>query len=238
MLCSSEFNEVLAAVARARRKFGQIVADNKNQHFRSTYEDLNGILGAIRGPLSDEGVEILQPCVKGDAGEPWLQTRLVHYKTGQWIGSEMPLTGRGGAVGPQDLAAAITYQRRYTLKSLLSLEVEDDDDGNAAQGHNANRGRVGDPAPDRQDRGDDRRRSEPVRKPAGGGGGGIYGWARDRSEESGSDVVRFLDAYGRKKGFPQKLKDWPAEAVERGKEAAERWLDGDVEGQAQNGGRS
>lgn len=101
-----------------QRKVNAIKKDGKNPHFKSTYATLTQILSEVKPILSDIGLVLLQPIKDGKVGTVITDgDKLV-------IESFIDLpTG----LNPQQLGSAITYFRRYTLASLLSLEIEDDD---------------------------------------------------------------------------------------------------------------
>jgi len=101
-----------------QRKVNAIKKDGKNPHFKSTYATLTQILSEVKPILSDLGLVLLQPIKDGKVGTVITDgDKLV-------IESFIDLpTG----LNPQQMGSAITYFRRYTLASLLSLEIEDDD---------------------------------------------------------------------------------------------------------------
>ena len=55
---------------------------------------------------------------------------LIHVDSGQFFKSTNDMKAK--ANDPQALGSAITYNRRYTLVSMLRLNVDGDDDGNKA----------------------------------------------------------------------------------------------------------
>jgi hypothetical protein len=100
------------------------------------YADLADLLEAVRGPLAENGLSLLQP-ITWDGRCPWLVTRLLHV-SGQWIESAYRLTAFDQ---PQHMGSAITYARRYAAAALLGIAAEEDDDGQAAERMAARRGR-------------------------------------------------------------------------------------------------
>ena len=106
-----------------QKRVNAIKKDGKNPHFKSNYATLSQILSEVKPILSDIGLVLLQPIKEGKV---W--SILVDDKNGVLFDSciDLPLN-----LTPQQIGSAITYYRRYTLASLLSLELEDDD-GNAA----------------------------------------------------------------------------------------------------------
>jgi hypothetical protein len=102
-----------------------IKKDAKNPFFKSSYASLSNILDAIKEPLIESGLSILQ-FPTGDYG---LTTILLH-ESGEYLKSEY--TMRPVKDEPQGRGSAITYARRYALASILCLNIDEDDDGNTA----------------------------------------------------------------------------------------------------------
>jgi hypothetical protein len=122
--------EIFTALAKAQKNIGAAAKGAKNPFFRSTYADLGSVMEAIKEPLNEAGVAILQPAyTEGDYH--FLETLLVH-ESGEWVSSgviKLILVKND----MQSLGSAITYARRYQLQSLIALPAEDDD-GNKASG--------------------------------------------------------------------------------------------------------
>ena len=107
-----------------QKKLGTMVKDSTNPFFKSKYLDLTTILEHVTPLLNAEGLMLMQPLDNGD-----VCTSILDSETGALIAqSRIPLPP---LTDPQKLGSAITYFRRYTLKSLLAI-AEDDDDGNKA----------------------------------------------------------------------------------------------------------
>ena len=102
-----------------QRKVNAIKKDGKNPHFKSTYATLTQILSEVKPILSEIGLVLAQPIKDGKVGTILLDESGKELAT-SYI--DLP-TG----LNPQQLGSAITYFRRYTLASLLALEIEDDD---------------------------------------------------------------------------------------------------------------
>lgn len=143
MLSTSEptFADLAAALAKAQGSFPAIKKEHvakvrgESKHgepveFSYGYADLADILDAIRKPLSENGLSIIQPIVPSDPEHVLLVTRLLH-SSGQWIESAYPIDVYEK---PQEMGSAITYARRYALTALLGIAAEEDDDGQTAQG--------------------------------------------------------------------------------------------------------
>jgi hypothetical protein len=110
-----------------------IKKDGKNEFFKkgngkpSTYATLPNILSEVKPILNALKLVLTQPLVSGE-----VQTVITCSESGEKIQSGIMLPG---GLNAQQTGSAITYFRRYTLCSLLSLEIDEDDDGNAASGN-------------------------------------------------------------------------------------------------------
>lgn len=131
---SEETGEIAAALAAAQAKFEAVgkdktaKIDSAKGKYQYTYADLASILAAVRKPLSENGLAVVQVITWGE-GHSWLVTRLLH-SSGQSIESTYPLREYDR---PQEMGSALTYARRYSLTALLGIAAEEDDDGAAAQ---------------------------------------------------------------------------------------------------------
>jgi hypothetical protein len=130
---SEQINELVEALASAQGKIGHATKDSANPFFKSKYADLASVWEAIRGPLAEHGLSIIQ-CPSADGARVTITTMLAH-RSGQWICSALTVTAKEDA--PQAVGSAITYARRYALQSVAGV-APDDDDGEAAQGRRAN----------------------------------------------------------------------------------------------------
>lgn len=100
-------------------KVGIIKKDSKNPHFKNTYASLTQILGEVKPILTECKLILLQPINEKGVG-----TILIDSESGESVESFIHLPTNQT---PQQLGSAITYYRRYTLASLASLEIDDDD---------------------------------------------------------------------------------------------------------------
>jgi hypothetical protein len=125
MTTSPETKQITAAVIAFQIAIDPITKDSSNPFFKSKYATLSNILKAIKGPLLENGLTFVQ----FPDGENGLTTRLMH-SSGEWM--EATYQMKPAKADPQGLGSAITYQRRYSLGAVLGLDIEDDDDGNAA----------------------------------------------------------------------------------------------------------
>jgi hypothetical protein len=100
-----------------QKKISVIKKDSKNPHFKNTYASLTQILSEVKPILNEVGVLITQPIFDNKAG-----TQLSYNGNKEVSFIDLPSN-----LTPQQLGSAITYFRRYTLASLLALEIDDDD---------------------------------------------------------------------------------------------------------------
>jgi hypothetical protein len=128
MKCSTQINEIVAALAKAQGTINNPGKKATNPHYKSQYADLSMGLNAIREGLSANGLAVIQSTRMWD-NVLMLDTRLAH-SSGQWFEAEYPVCTLPGQ--PQIIGSALTYARRYSLFGLVGIAGEDDD-GNAAK---------------------------------------------------------------------------------------------------------
>jgi hypothetical protein len=108
---------------RAKLAIGKVTKNANNPHFKKSYADLNAIIEAVEPILLENGLLLLQP-IQGNS----VCTQIIDIDSGAKVESCMELPA---GLNPQQQGSAITYYRRYTLQSTLSLQAVDDD-GTAA----------------------------------------------------------------------------------------------------------
>lgn len=162
MLTTSEqVNEIAAALAKAQGAMDNASKDRVNPAFKSKYADLASVRDAVNGPMSANGIAVLQAAATTADGIT-VETRLIH-STGQWLASTMGAVPKG--YDAQSIGSCVTYLRRYGLMAMAGIAPEDDD-GNAASGRQdapAWQGRRDEP---RQESRQEERRPEPRQEPA------------------------------------------------------------------------
>lgn len=133
---SSEIGELAKALVAFHRECPTIKKSDRNPFLGSYYAGLPTILDTIKEPLVKAGLSIVQIPV----GKFELSTTLMH-ESGQWIRAAYymePLetvvdkTTKEKAITPQTIGSVITYQRRYAIGAVLCLNIDTDDDANAA----------------------------------------------------------------------------------------------------------
>ncbi len=135
MTQTENIDSLAAALAKAQGEIEGATKSAENPHFKSKYADLGSVWDACRGPLTKNGLAIIQ-MPRYFENELRLVTRIMH-STGQWMEDDgFPLL-----LGKQDmqgLGSATTYARRYGLMAAVGIAPEDDD-GNGAVGNGEGR---------------------------------------------------------------------------------------------------
>jgi len=108
----------------AKQKIGKVVKNSTNPHFKNKYADINGLIETVEPVLLEQGLLLIQPISEG-----FVSTLIIDIDNGDQVCSTMRLPD---IQDPQKIGSAVTYYRRYTLQSLLSLQAEDDDANSAS----------------------------------------------------------------------------------------------------------
>ena len=119
-------NNIYFKLWKAKQEIGKVVKGNDNPFFKSKYADLNSILEAVEPSLHKYELIVLQPCI-----DNIVETQIIDCETGDMVTSSLILPEISD---PQKRIAAVTYFRRATLQSLLSLQAVDDDGNEARKG--------------------------------------------------------------------------------------------------------
>lgn len=127
---SESIGKLAESLAKAQGAIEAAKKDKANPFFRSKYADLASVWDACRGPLSANGLAVVQfPSLQET--RVTLTTVLMH-SSGEWLSDELasPLK----ETTPQAIGSIITYLRRYSLAAIVGVAPDEDDDGNAASG--------------------------------------------------------------------------------------------------------
>jgi len=117
--------ELLTKLAKAKSEIGAISKDSKNPFFKSKYFDINQLLEHVEPILLKNGLLLTQPIKENKV---WSIVWCID--TGTSIESYLDLPQQND---PQKIGSCISYFRRYTLSSLLSIQAEDDDANKASK---------------------------------------------------------------------------------------------------------
>ena len=110
---------------RAKQEIEAVKKNAKNPHFKNNYADINALIEAVEPVLLRYNLILIQPIENGH-----VVTRIIDCENGDSVESSMRLPE---IQDPQRVGSAVTYFRRYTLQSLMSLQAEDDDANTASQ---------------------------------------------------------------------------------------------------------
>jgi len=125
MKSTDKLNELITALVAARANFKTIERNKSNTHLKYKYADLSAVLDAVVPALCENGLTLMQWVEVIDSGH-FCFTRLSH-RSGEWIEVSMPMVF--GKTDIHSWASALTYAKRYSVASLLSVVSDDDNDG-------------------------------------------------------------------------------------------------------------
>lgn len=114
---------ILSKLLEVQKEIGAIKKESENPYFKSKYFDINALLAEVKPVLNKHGLILIQALTHID-GKLALKTSILEAESGGEITDVCPLPE---VADPQKSGSAITYFRRYSLQSLLSLQAEDDD---------------------------------------------------------------------------------------------------------------
>lgn len=126
---SESIKNIALALVKFHSTVGTINKGSNNPFFKSKYAALPDILSDIHQPLLDAGLVISQH----PTGANGLTTILIHAESGEFMMDTYTMTPTKN--DPQGMGSCITYQRRYAVGAVLSLNIDEDDDGNGASGN-------------------------------------------------------------------------------------------------------
>lgn len=110
---------------KAKQEIGKINKSADNPFFKSKYADLNTILDVVEPILHKYNLVMLQPVENGR-----VYTRIYDIENGDFVESSLELPTIND---PQKLGGCVSYFRRYSCQSLLSLSMQDDDANDVTQ---------------------------------------------------------------------------------------------------------
>lgn len=129
MKTSKTLTKLSPALIKAQSEMGNAVKNSKNPFFKSTYSDLESVINAVKAPLNDNGLAVLQTVGTRKSGTQYIETVLLH-SSGEWIRSRVNVIVAKER-DPHSIGSGITYAKRFGLQALLLIPSADDD-GNAA----------------------------------------------------------------------------------------------------------
>lgn len=142
---SEKIEEIALALAKAQANFETIKKDktvdftHQGKRTNYSYANLSSYMEMLRPVLAEQGLAVLQPCsteyipatqmdgvLQPASNRAIAQTVLIH-ESGQWIRSPR-IAIQILSSKPQDIMAALTYARRYSL-GLIGVVTDEDTDG-------------------------------------------------------------------------------------------------------------
>lgn len=121
---SEQINDLVTALSKVQGEMESAKKDATNPFYKSKYADLHSTWEACRGPLTKNGLCVIQTTTFTPDIGLLLITTLAHT-SGQWISAELPV--RPTKDDPQGLGSCISYMRRYALQAIVGITTEDDD---------------------------------------------------------------------------------------------------------------
>lgn len=128
---STDTAKLAEAFAKAQGEYKPITYNRENPYFKSSYADIDQIVGSAEKALAKYGLSFYQ-FTRLDDGATILISILKH-SSGQWISSRTRILPPKN--DPQSYGSTLSYQKRYQAQCLLRVTVShdlDDDDAEVA----------------------------------------------------------------------------------------------------------
>lgn len=126
---SEKLETLLSDLEKAQTEFPTLPKDKNGYNYK--YTDLDTVISTLRPILAKHNIGFMQTLTTTGNGMSAMTTRLFNA-AGEWLEDTTPLPGITLAKGnaAQNLGAAITYMKRYTLCAMLGVSCDEDPDGN------------------------------------------------------------------------------------------------------------
>ncbi len=126
-----DHTELYKSLIAAQLEIKNATVNVDNEFTKKKYADLASVMDAVREPLANHGLAIVQ--LTADVNEEILgiKTMLIH-ESGQSI--EDIITMRPAKYDPQGIGSCRTYMRRYAVLAICAIAGAVDDDGQGASG--------------------------------------------------------------------------------------------------------
>jgi hypothetical protein len=121
---SPTIGALATALAKANLHLSNPTFDKRNAHYNNGYASLAAVLNAIRKPLAEHGLSLVQT-ISTDANVVTITTSLIHA-SGEWLASDVSVSVQGSATA-QAVGGATTYMRRYSALAMCGIAGDDDD---------------------------------------------------------------------------------------------------------------
>lgn len=120
---SYSIKELASALTKVQSVLRGARKESENPFFKSKYADLHSVWETARGPLTSNGLCVIQT-TEVQNGVIGIKTILAHT-SGEWISGFLPLFAV--KQDPQGVGSALTYMRRYAFSAIVGICTEDDD---------------------------------------------------------------------------------------------------------------
>lgn len=165
---SESIKTLLQDFTKAQSEFPTLPKDKNGYNYK--YSDLDTVITTVRPILAKYNLGFMQSLTTLENGR-WAITVRLFNASGEWIEDTTPLPDVSLAKGnaAQNVGAAITYMKRYTLCAMLGISSDEDPDGkpDGNPDFNArNKSQNNNPAPQNNARQNNRK--PPVAQPKGG----------------------------------------------------------------------
>ena len=134
MKTSESIIKIAPAIVKAQGAIQTVAKDAENTFFKkqdgsgAKYATLDAIIEAIKKPLLDNELSVIQMPTNDESGKPCVITRIQHA-SGEYFENTTPLMF--SKVDMQGFGSAVTYAKRYALGSFFNIATEVDDDANS-----------------------------------------------------------------------------------------------------------
>lgn len=125
---SESITKLLESFTKAQADFPTLPKDKNGYNYR--YTDLDTVISTVRPILAKYNLGFMQALTTLESGKWAISTRIFN-NAGEWIEDTTTLPDVSLAKGnaAQNVGAAITYMKRYTLCAMLGISSDEDPDG-------------------------------------------------------------------------------------------------------------
>jgi len=116
--------DFIGELLEVQKEIKDVEKTGENPYFKSSYTTLTESIKSCKEILNKHNIIVLQP-IQSDSEGVYVCTTLLHV-SGEKLESKMSIS-EVKSNDPQARGSAITYARRYSLKSILCMADEDDD---------------------------------------------------------------------------------------------------------------
>lgn len=125
---SENIKTLLESLVNAQAEFVTLPKDKNGYNYK--YTDLDTVISSVKPIFAKHKLAFMQSLTTLENGK-WAITTRIFNAAGEWIEDTTPLPdvslSKGNAA--QNIGAAITYMKRYTLCAMLGISSDEDPDG-------------------------------------------------------------------------------------------------------------